>query len=86
MSSSGYIKVSLDIVKEQFYLFGFLLDSVEGLAFHSFNKNTNTMDVFVPKSQFSSFQSFLSAWNSSSGKLNPMQIPINITDLISEVV
>lgn len=55
-------QVRLNMASDDFCLFCFLLDSLEGLATHSSPAERNVLDISVAASQKADFQKFLQIW------------------------
>ncbi|MDZ4182394.1 MAG: hypothetical protein U1B83_05915 [Candidatus Cloacimonadaceae bacterium] len=62
--SPDFMSYRLCLKREQFCLFGYLLDSVEGLANHHSTDETGEMDISVPAARIAEFEQFLDAWRS----------------------
>jgi hypothetical protein len=52
-------------------LFGFLLESVEGLGTHTRVESMDALDIQVPESQLGEFEEFLSYWQAFDGNITP---------------
>ncbi|HRY84245.1 MAG TPA: hypothetical protein P5533_06385 [Candidatus Cloacimonadota bacterium] len=55
------ILIRLRLPKQDFCLFGFLLESAEGLGIHSFNAQTGGVDVLTTNDLIPEMTDFLSA-------------------------
>lgn len=62
-ASEWSLRYLLDLAKPDHCLFGFLLESAEGLGLHSFNPETGGLDVIVPKSLSGDFEAFVASLN-----------------------
>lgn len=56
-------KLRLDIPLSRQRLFGFLLDSVEGLASHSRVEDSLLLEISLTDGQFDEFQTWLGFWD-----------------------
>lgn len=61
--SDWSMRCSLSLPKRDYCLFGFLLESVEGLGIHSANPLTGGIDVLFSKAMRSEFEAFISGIN-----------------------
>ncbi len=52
----------LDIAPGRQQLFGFMLESVEGLATHSRDKDSSQLKILLPDGQTADFEIFLACW------------------------
>lgn len=55
----------LDISPGRQQLFGFMLESVEGLATHSRDKDSSQLKILLPDGQSADFEIFLACWERS---------------------
>lgn len=63
MDNSRFSNFKLDLNPEMHFLFGFLLDSIEGLASHTRIPGSEALFVCVSPDQKDSFDSFVQAWS-----------------------
>jgi hypothetical protein len=58
----GFRIIRLDMRPRDYRLFGFLLDSIEGLATHTRLENPDVLEIQVSEGQMECFNSFLNYW------------------------
>lgn len=65
----GFRILRLEMPPRDYKLFGFLLDSIEGLATHSRVENTGILEIQFPECQTDGLNSFLDHWRGFSSPL-----------------
>jgi len=61
LNAPGTLRLDIPLDKQR--LFGFLLDSVEGLATHSRAQDSEQLEVWITAGQEQAFQDFMRAWD-----------------------
>jgi hypothetical protein len=65
VAGKSSVRYLVELDQSDFCLFGFLLDSVEGLASHSGAPSGQGLVITVPCSQQKDWESFLASWRAS---------------------
>lgn len=66
---SGFSTYQIAMDPAGFQLFGYLLESVEGLGTHSRGDEPNQLTIMTPNAQQLEWERFLDLWNEFSSKM-----------------